>query len=277
MNGTIFNIQRFCMNDGPGIRTTVFLKGCPLACVWCHNPEGKAPQKQTLIYQEKCIGCGRCAGLAEDDDVFACWNGARELCGRTVSSDEVVAEVLRDEPFYRNSGGGLTLSGGEPLYQHAFALDILQKAKAAGIHTVVETSGFASASVMRAIAEYTDLFLYDWKETDPELHRCFAGQNNKPILDNLALLNEMDKDIVLRCPIIPGFNDREDHLRGICSVANCFPGIRCIEVEPYHSFGESKYRALGLVSPAIPLLPDGRTKEILDILRAASDKEVKLA
>ena len=158
MKGEIFNIQKFSVNDGPGIRTNVFLKGCPLRCVWCHNPEGQRLGKEILFYRDKCVGCGKCKGFTVEDTDFFCVYNAKEICGKTVTTEEVLEEVLRDKVFYESSGGGITLSGGDPLYQHAFTLDILEKSKAAGLHTAVETSGFTAKNRLAEIAEFTDLF-----------------------------------------------------------------------------------------------------------------------
>ena len=253
MTGEIFNIQKFCVNDGPGIRTTVFFKGCPLSCVWCHNPESRSVKKQILCYPDKCVGCGRCAHLTVDTPDFFCPNGAKEICGRTVSTDEVIAEVMKDKTFYENSGGGMTLSGGEPLFQPEFALELLQKAKKEGLHTAIETCGFAAKDTLRKIAAYTDLFLFDFKESVPALHQQFTGVDNRVILENLKLLDELGKDIVLRCPIIPGYNARPDHYAAIARVAEKFNHIIGVDIEPYHSLGEGKYRALGKDVPEITM------------------------
>lgn len=244
MNGTIFNIQRFCVNDGPGIRTTVFLKGCPLKCLWCHNPESQAAKKELLFYADKCVGCGRCNGITAESREFVCFHGAKEICGKTISTDEVLSEVVKDKIFYDNSNGGMTLSGGEPLYQHSFSLELLKKAKENGLHTAIETCGFASPEKIRQIAQYTDLFLFDYKETNPRLHKEFVGADNEIILSNLRLLNHLSRQIILRCPIIPGYNDRKEHFEGICSIANELESIIRVELEPYHSLGENKYLAL---------------------------------
>ena len=244
MQGSVFNIQRFCVNDGPGIRTTVFLKGCQLSCVWCHNPESQRFEPEILFYKDKCTGCGRCKGVTAADKDFVCFNGAKEICGKTVTADEVTAEVLKDKPFYENSGGGVTLSGGEPLTQYDFSLELLKKAKENGIHTAVETCGYAEKSKILEIAMYVDLFLFDCKETDPELHKKYTGVDNRIILDNLKALSNAGSKIILRCPIIPGFNDRAEHFKGISEMADKFSGIEHIEIEPFHPLGESKYSAL---------------------------------
>lgn len=244
MDGKIFNIQKFCVNDGPGIRTTVFLKGCPLRCLWCHNPESQSKDNQILFFESKCAHCGRCRDLTPNDLDFFCPSDAKEICGKTVSTEEVVVEVMKDLVFYENSGGGVTLSGGEPLFQFAFALELLQKCKEQKLHTAMETCGFAPKNHMAQIAEYTDLFLFDVKESDPQRHKAYTGVDNGLILENLLLLNELKKDVILRCPIIPGYNDRQENYDRICQLANTLPSVIGIEIEPYHGLGEHKYAAL---------------------------------
>lgn len=264
MKGTIFNIQKFCVNDGPGIRTTVFLKGCPLKCAWCHNPESQSSEPEIMFYKDKCVNCERCAAVCkngchifiggthifEREKCVKCFECTKTGCealekaGREISADEVLDEVLKDKIFYDNSGGGITLSGGEPLYQFEFSLEILKKVKENGLHTAVETCGFA-ADRIKEISKYVDLFLFDYKETNDELHKKFTGVGNDVILKNLSLLNDMGKSIILRCPIIPGCNDRKEHFKGICAAANEFEHILHIELEPYHPLGESKYVSLG--------------------------------
>ena len=245
MNGTIFNIQRFCINDGPGIRTTVFLKGCPLKCIWCHNPESQAREPEIMFYKDKCTKCGSCVNVTVNDSDFVCINDAKEICGKEISSDEVIKEVLKDEIFYQNSGGGITISGGEPFYQFDFSLELVKKAKENGLHTAIETCGFVKNSNLKKIAEFVDLFLYDYKETNSEKHKNFTGVDNTVIIDNLSFLNDINKDVILRCPIIKGCNDRREHFEGIAEIANRYKNILHIEIEPYHSLGEGKYSALG--------------------------------
>ncbi len=277
MDGLIFNIQRFCINDGPGIRTTVFFKGCLLKCVWCHNPESQSWDKQIMFYPDKCTHCGKCKNLTIDNTEFFCPNEGKEICGRTVTTDEVIAEVMKDYEFYKNSGGGITLSGGEPLFQFEFALEILKKAKENKLHTAIETCGFADESKIMQIAEYTDLFLFDFKESNPELHKAYTGVDNVLILKNLSLLNELNKDIILRCPIIPGYNDRHENYDKICELANTLTSIKSIEIEPYHSFGESKYVALGKQQSKILMQTEGQVNEIIDYIGSKTNKPVKKA
>ena len=277
MNGTIFNIQRFCINDGPGIRTTVFLKGCPLKCIWCHNPESQAREPEIMFYKDKCTKCGSCVNVTVNDSDFVCINDAKEICGKEISSDEVIKEVLKDEIFYQNSGGGITISGGEPFYQFDFSLELVKKAKENGLHTAIETCGFVKNSNLKKIAEFVDLFLYDYKETNSEKHKNFTGVDNTVIIDNLSFLNDINKDVILRCPIIKGCNDRREHFEGIAEIANRYKNILHIEIEPYHSLGEGKYSALGKNVQKFSVANEEEKKEYLLSVQKNSFKKVKFS
>ncbi len=264
--GKVFNIQRFSVDDGPGVRTTVFLKGCPLNCVWCHNPESKRVESQLFFDAPKCVNCGKCAivcsqgchDFSSGEHIFnrekcvlcgkcisVCPLGLFEIVGQEMTSDEVIAEVLKDKVFYDNSNGGITLSGGEPTMQFHFALEILEKAKANGIHTALETCGYCEKERLIKLAQKVDLFLYDYKETNPQKHEEFTGKNNKKILSNLETLSTIGSKVILRCPIIPGLNDRDEHFKGICAVANEYDCITEINILPYHPLGIDKERKLG--------------------------------
>ena len=265
MTGTVFNIQRFCVNDGPGIRTTVFLKGCPLSCAWCHNPESNSARPELFYDADKCVSCGRCVSLCPQkahlmengrhqlrrESCVRCMACAETHCpalaaaGETRRAEDVMAEVLRDRPFYQASGGGMTLSGGEPFFQEAFVLDLLRLAREAQVHTCVETCGFAPLSLLEQAARWVDLFLYDIKLTDPALHRQWTGVSNDRILENLRALDKMGAKTVLRCPVIPGVNDTLAHFQGVAKIANSLTHLQEIHLEPYHPLGVSKARRLG--------------------------------
>jgi len=266
MRGTIFNIQRFSVNDGPGIRTTVFLKGCPLDCAWCHNPESKSSEPELSFDAKRCAGCGACAAVCpqgchnlSDGDhaldrsrcgvcgrcVRDCIKGALSLIGRTAEAEEIIRDVLRDKTFFENSGGGMTVSGGEPLAQPAFLAELLRLAKENGLNTAVETSGFTAWKHLEAILPYTDYFLFDIKETDPDRHSEFTRAPLKPIHENLRKLDATGAAIILRCPLIPGYNVRDDHFEGIAAIANSLENVLRVELEPYHPLGASKARSIG--------------------------------
>ena len=266
MTGTIYNIQRFSLHDGPGIRTTVFFKGCPLDCVWCHNPESKEQKPEISFHWEKCIRCGYCVSvcpqnchvLEENKHVFdrtscircglctqKCYAKALERIGFEITADEVVAQALADKPFFEKSGGGLTLSGGEPMAQPEFALEIAQKAKANGLHVCIETCGFCGMEDMLKIAPYVDLFLYDYKLTDPAQHQKYTGVTNELILKNLKALDALGKKIILRCPMIPGINMNDGHIEGIVSLVKNLKQVIEIDLEPYHPLGISKSEQIG--------------------------------
>lgn len=266
MNGTIFNIQKFCVNDGPGIRTTVFLKGCPLRCIWCHNPESKKTAPEMFYNAQKCVKCGRCAKACDkvchefSDDVHlydrekcavcgkcaeVCPTEALETAGYEISVEDALRDVLKDKVFYDNSGGGMTVSGGEPMLQFDFTLSLMKSAKEAGLHTCMETCGYAPEERYREIAPYVDIFLFDYKITDPEKHRECTGVTNELILSNLRMLDGAGSKIILRCPIIPTVNDTEEHLSAIANLANSLSNVLEINIEPYHPLGSGKSEMLG--------------------------------
>lgn len=275
MTGRIFDIQRFSIQDGPGIRTTVFLKGCPLRCTWCHNPEGISVNPVLSYLADRCIACGKCMGKCPEGALVksgggkaaidrmrctlcgvcaeACAPKAFEMVGRETTTEKVMDVVLRDRDYYAASGGGLTISGGEPLFQPAFAEALLRTAKGHGLHCVVETSGYAPWRVFDRIMPLVDLFLYDYKETDPELHRSFTGQSNELIRNNLRALHAAGAPILLRCPMIPEYNARREHLDGIAAQAKELTNLRGVELLPYHRLGRPKLNRFGLVSR----MPDG--------------------
>lgn len=280
--GIIFDISRFCLNDGPGIRTTVFLKGCPLRCQWCHNPESQNSKPEILYARQLCVNCGACVSVCpsgchdlKEKHIFNrtdcigcgvcatnCPAAALRLVGRLCTAEEVIEEVLRDKVYYEESGGGITVSGGEPMMQVDFLEKFLCLAKQIGIHTCIETCGFAPKKTFARIAPLTDCFLFDWKESDPERHRLFTGADNQLIQSNLSFLNDIGAEIVLRLPLIPGFNDRREHIEGTAQIVNLYTRIKRIEIMPYHPLGISKARELDHIEPEkLPAIPN---KTLLD-------------
>lgn len=222
-SGIVFDIQRCALNDGPGIRTVVFLKGCPLRCQWCHNPESQQ--------------------LAPETDA------AGKTYGRTVSVDEVMGIVRQDKPYYNTSGGGLTLSGGEPLAQPDFALALLKAAKAEGIHTCLDTCGHVSQSLLEQTLPLTDVYHFDYKATGEKLHRELTGVGGERIRENLEFLIDRKARIILRCPMVPEINDTPEHLQAIAAFATSYESLT-IEILPYHHMGRDKAERLGDHSPA---------------------------
>ena len=257
MTGTIFDIQHFSVNDGPGIRTTVFFKGCPLRCLWCHNPESYIADTQVMFHKEHCVQCGMCK-----TDITLCPTGAKKLVGRNVTVDEVLTEVLEDTHFYETSGGGLTLSGGEPMAQPSFALALTKSAKEKGLHVCMETSGFCNAESLKGIQPFIDLFLFDYKATGDDAHLAFTGVSQERILQNLFMLDELGADIILRCPMIPGHNITDEHVNGIIDVARKLHHLKEIHLEPYHNIGVSKRVGLGMSEGTEMITPPDRDEMI---------------
>ncbi len=269
--GTVFNIQKFCIHDGDGIRTCVFLKGCPLRCIWCHNPESlqKAPSlsfdfkkcslcgkciqlcsSRTIednflaVDRVKCVGCGECAGI--------CLNNANEIIGKDMTANEVLFEVMKDKMFYDTSGGGLTVTGGEPSYQPDFTLQLLRHAKDAGISIAVETCGIGPRDFYKNAAEFGATFLYDIKCVDPDKHLRLTGADNKKILSNLRYLMDRCADIIIRIPLIPDCNDSDEDIALLAALLNENRAkYRYAEIMPYHSLGIGKSEKLGLSAPYI--------------------------
>lgn len=264
MQGLTFNIQRFSIHDGPGIRTTVFFKGCNLKCAWCHNPESQSPKKELLFYADKCAHCGRCDGIGAEDENFVCYHGARELCGKEMTAEAVLAEVLKDMAFYENSGGGVTFSGGECMLQPEYLAKLLKMCKEKGIHTAVDTAGHISWEHFERILPDTDLFLYDIKLFDPEKHKQYVGAGNELILENLKKLLERKATVWIRIPIIPGINDSMEEMEKIKAFLLRYGAPEKVELLPYHPMGEGKYRAIGKEACAF----ETPTAESMQLLRS---------
>ena len=273
--GVIFNIQKFSLNDGPGIRTVIFFKGCPLRCPWCANPESQEPQVQILWDKQKCVGCHtcvescpssairdidsnividhrRCSGSSTCSEnctcVEKCPAHALKVEGELKSVDEIVRVVMQDEPFYEESGGGVTLSGGEAAMQPDFAIALLKVLKERKVHTAMETTGFASKDVFQRILPYLDLLLYDIKHWDEEKHQKSTKVSNLPILANMKYAIDQGKEVLPRLPVIPGFNNSiEDALGFVGRLKEV--GAKRVQLLPFHQFGENKYQMLGKEYP----------------------------
>lgn len=264
LKGMIFDIQSFAIHDGPGIRTLVFMKGCPLECQWCHNPEGISRKSELLFFGSLCISSHRCitkcpenalsigdtlgidrskclgCGICEQE----CPTSALRLAGKMISTGGLLAEIDKYNQLYGNPDGGVTFSGGEPLLQHSFLKEALAECKSHYIHTAVETSGYSSKSVLEEILPHVDLFLYDLKLFDPDVSRKYTGVSSMPMRTNLKLISESGKDIILRFPVIPGITDTEDNVEGWAGFIKELNGIKEIDLMPYHDV-EEKYVRLG--------------------------------
>jgi len=262
----VFDIQRFSVHDGPGIRTTVFLKGCPLRCPWCQNPESQNMEPELFFTEALCILCGKCVKACPNrvHSIFekrriiqrtlcaklgkcieACPTEALELKGKLMTVEEIVAEVLKDEDYYDQSGGGVTLSGGEPLFQPTFSMEILKECKASRLHTAIETCGYARPSAFDRINDYVDLILYDLKHMDSRLHKAVTGVENELILSNLKKVIERKVPLLVRLTLIPGFGDTNENL---VQMATFLKSLRVDELEiiPCHTLALAKYKALGI-------------------------------
>jgi len=257
--GRILNIQRYSLHDGPGLRTTVFLKGCPLDCAWCHNPESQDPDPELVRNEARCVDCGSCLEPAAAGDApgaaEACPTGARSLLGRDLAVAEVVEEVLRDRPFFDQSGGGATLSGGEPLLQAAFAAELLGALRAQGVHTALDTCGLAPWEDLARAAREADLVLYDLKHMDDAAHQRWTGAGNGPILANLEALARIHRRIWIRIPLVPGINDGEANLEATARFLSGLPAVERLHLLPYHATGAPKFARLGRPLPAEDLRP----------------------
>jgi len=300
ISGLITDIKKFAIHDGPGIRTTVFLKGCPLRCLWCHNPETQSDEPVLAYYVTNCIGCGQCmkacpaGALSRGDEGIIIDRGLCTSCGacacvcpaeamvmhgREATVEEVLAEVEKDRPFYENSGGGVTLSGGEPLHQLAFAVGLMQAARESNLHTCLDTCGHVPWSAFEAIMPYTDLVLYDMKTLDDERHRQYTGCGNELILENLAALATAEVELLVRTPVVPGFNATADDMGAI---ADLLIGLRqasaafvpALELLPYHELGESKFERLGMTYELKGLKPPGKAL-MAELVQTVQDRGVR--
>ena len=254
MTATIFDIQRSSFVDGPGIRTTVFFKGCNLRCAWCHNPESQSAAPQLLVYGDKCRGCGKCLEKCPHDLTSCelcgkcelyCPAEARRVCGKPYTTDELLEEILADKMFFDTSGGGATFSGGECMLYPDFLAELLQKCKENDIHTAVDTAGHVPFSHFERVLPFTDMFLYDVKSMDTDTHKAYTGVGNELILKNLAALLERGSRVWIRVPVIVGVNDNEDEMRALAAFLEAHGLPEKIELLPYHAMGESKARAIG--------------------------------
>jgi pyruvate formate lyase activating enzyme len=294
IEGQVFDIQRFSTHDGPGIRTTVFLKGCSLSCSWCHNPESQSPETELFFNKPICIGCGSCnevCPFGEAREILSdtkfrnekcgsctlcaevCPTKAIEKIGETYTSDEIIAEIEKDVPFYENSNGGITISGGEPLFQFDFTFDILKKTKQKKIHTIIETSGYTSHKLLLEIIPYVDLFLWDIKITDEILHRNYTGVSLKPIIKNLRRIDKAGAKTILRLIVIPEVNKNMKHFENIANLYTELENVQGIELLKYHDFGISKAGKLGLQDPvAFNKTTDQDIERIYEFFEKTNDK-----
>jgi len=265
--GFISDIKRYAIHDGPGIRTTIFLKGCPLRCWWCHNPEGISHENELMFFEYKCMQCRTCTHVCPVGAITfenniqhinrqicnycgicseACPTGALILVGRRITIEELMKEIEKDILFYDNSEGGVTFSGGEPLFQHRFLREALKECKKRDLHTVLDTSGYAPKDVFSSVLDYVDVFLYDLKLADDEEHKKYTGVSNNLIKDNLRMLVDIGRgnDVILRFPVIPGITDTEKNIDGLMEFISSLKGINEIDLLPFHDVSE-KYNRLG--------------------------------
>lgn len=272
MKANIVEIKRFAVHDGDGIRTTVFFKGCPLKCIWCHNPETISPKRQLAFYRHKCISCGKCAEvcgchtfsenmhMVDNKKCIVCGKctkvcpqSALEIFGTEMSTDDICSVLLKDRDFYAESGGGITLSGGECLLQSEACFEILKTMKQNGINTAVDTCGFVPKSAIDKVMPYTDTFLYDIKAIDEDVHIKCTGQSNKIILDNLIYLDSCGAKSEIRIPFVPSYNAAQ--IKKIAAFLSMLKNIVRVRVLPYHNYARSKYDALNTENTLPPLLP----------------------
>jgi len=280
--GIIFDIQRYSIHDGPGIRTVVFLKGCPLRCLWCCNPESQLTNPQLSFIQSKCIGCLECIKICPNKAIRfdkekgflidyklcdmcgrcsdVCYPGARVIIGKKMSVDEVIAEVIKDKSFYNRSNGGVTLSGGEVLLQWGFAKEILKKCKELNINTAIETCGYCKWEYFTEVLEYVDLVLYDLKHLDSAEHKRLTGVDNQLILENAAKVVKKVKEMIIRVPLISGLNDSKDNIANLVKFVSTLDKVKEIDILPYHQLGVSKYYQIGETYKLTQITPPSEQK-----------------
>ena len=276
IKGLITGIQRFSIHDGPGIRTTVFLKGCPMRCFWCHNPETWKVKPEIQFFKEKCIGCGECAKVCpanahvmqDGQHLFirerctacgkcpnACTTGALAMAGKWWKSDDVIRELVKDRKYYQNSEGGITLSGGEPFMQKEFVKEILGRIRQEGIHTAVETAAFCKWEDIQELLPTLDLVIMDIKVMDDNIHQKVTGVSNKQILDNALRLSKEKVHLIIRTPVIPGVNDNCEAIKEIADFIRLFPNLLDYELMPFHNMAQNKYDSLGIENLSLQLKP----------------------
>ena len=278
MNVSYFNVQRFCLQDGPGIRTTLFLKGCPLRCLWCHNPEGRDVGKKLLFRADRCTGCGRCVGLCKARRIEGgkaavdrslctacgrcvepCLSDCSEICGKETDTGELFDILVKDRLYFEESGGGVTVSGGEPLMQKEALLDLARRAKEAGVSFAVETCGYGDTEALLDLSRLGCLFLYDVKGIDDEKHAVNTGVSNRRILSNLDALFSAGADVIVRMPLVPGYNDSERDLELLAGfLGSIRDKILRAEIMPYHRIGLGKASSLGIDVGEMGKVPDGK-------------------
>ncbi len=288
----VFNIQKYSIHDGPGIRTIVFLKGCPLRCIWCSNPESQELKAQVTFNSSRCVGCNscivscpvraisldslfvrkvdynRCIGC--DKCIQICPAGALQKVGRLMTTQEVLAEVIKDRIFFRKTNGGVTISGGEPFYKYDFFMGLLQEFKAAFLNVAVETTGYTSWENLEGALPLIDIMLYDFKHINSRKHRLYTGVDNSLIIENLKKLGEVDVQVWLRMPIIPGYNDSLEDIENTIDLIKNIKNIQKVSLLPYLKLGSSKYLGLGIIYKLkdIEPPPEEKLKEIESIFKS---------
>ena len=295
-SGIVYDTRRYSVQDGPGIRTTVFFKGCHMRCLWCHNPESQAFEPELMPQVKLCINCGKCRnacpyGVANwAPDLWrspdcrrcgacasACPSEARKLCGERVSADRLVKHLLRDLPFFDRSQGGVTISGGEPLAQPFFLLDVLRRLGKEGIHRCVDTAGLADPDILLETARHCELFLYDLKIIDANKHTDYVGTANEQVLANLRILDDIGAQVIIRIPLIPGYNDSVEDIEAMAIFVRGLVDISSVQFLPYHQLPEAKYNALGREYPLAGLVPPTREEvKVIERLFNSKRREVNV-